>query len=395
MIERSYIYIFAFFISLGPIFWLPNVPPALFFYLKNTLLIVLFFYSICFFINEKKMSFPGGISVFLPLLFMLKILFIYYIFGDNRKTLIDIINLFQILIFLISSNVIINKNKIFLVLKIATNIILFFVLFSLICFLYVPYETNPLNNDLMLIQTGFGGSRTGWSPSIGLFIPLVYLFYNNIIFMYIIMSSQIITGGRAGFFTAILILPLLLYFKNTKILLYSFIFSLLILSYVAYYYINFEILDSRILDFVLNFDTSNVDSLSTGRLSLFLNSINSLSNSPLIGYGYLKSFVGEDVHNVFVKNWLYYGFFYFLLSVYLVLLPFIFLIKNIYFNKNVSHKIFFKILILVLAYGLIIGLLEPSIIFGNFNTFNVWWFCYAILVSKKYDYKIINNKVMV
>jgi len=39
----------------------------------------------------------------------------------------------------------------------------------------------------------------------------------------------------------------------------------------------------------------------------------------------------------------------------------------------------------VLSSGVLIGMVEPSIIFGNFNTFSIWWFCFALSASDKFS----------
>jgi len=329
--------------------------------------------------SAKSLSLPGGNYTFFSLLLLLFTIFPFLFFSYNDDVLYDVVNILQIFFFLLSVEVAIKKNIIITVLRNGVVIFTLFVIASIVLMIYIPSYQSPLNPGLVLIQTGFGGSRTGWSPTISLFLPLILygIIKNRLISLLIILSyifSQFIVGGRAGLFTSFIIIFLfILYNKNIRATIYKLmIVFITFFVTISLFWSNIE--SSRI--YLTLFSDGSVDDISTGRVSVFYDAITSIISSPLIGYGKDIMISGHNVHNIFLKGWLEYGFLHFIIMIFIVAYPLVVIKKNISYSTGILFS---------LISGIIIGLIEPAIIFGNFSTYSFWWLCYGLAVSASYN----------
>lgn len=373
---------FAVFLGLSPIYWLPFVPPVFFTVLKNSLFMYIAVYSILIFYRGKVLSFTGSVFVFFTLVVMFFIVLTFLLFGDNESSLIAVINILQIILFIIASRVLIKIEKVFYVLKFSVWVLSFFVLLSVVLMTLMPLTVNPFNDKLYLISTGFTGARTGWTPSIGLFFPFLLMFTSSYIVVFLYLYSQVLTGGRAGFYISILTLPIIVFIENSlkfkvRFLLIVILSVVMVILYLPDYFTEFRVVQSLM-------NKADADDFSSGRVSLLSNAWESIMKSPFLGNAMYSDFSGSGVHNVYVKGWLYYGFLYFISSVLIVLYGFYRFSIRIFKAKNKHDKKFLYILFLVLLSGFVMGLVEPSIIFGNFTTFSVWWLCFTLVVSNDF-----------
>ena len=375
---------FSAYLGLSPVFWLPYIPPNLIILVKWSLFIFIAAYTVSFYFN-KKFELPGGQFTLITLVFMFLILVPYAALGDNINSIIAMVNILQIIIFLMATKIVVKSKKVYFVLKNAVWIVSFFVILSVFFMLTDPLLTNPLAADLVLINTGFGNSRTGWGPAIGLFLPFLLFFSGNLSLIFMFVVSQILTGGRTAFYLSLLAMPIVVYLEKSLKIKLKLIATLSIASLIMFLYFPSLLDDVRVLDSLSNKENLNLDDFSSGRIGRLQGAWVSIIESPFLGHGFYRSFFGEGVHNVFVKNWVYYGFVYFLLSVTLVVYILVRSLKKIKNSNNFLDKRFFSLIFLVLSSGALIGMVEPSIIFGNFNTFSVWWFCFALVASDKFS----------
>ena len=208
---------FGLYLGLSPIYWFPYIDPSYFTIVKYCLFIFICFFSILFSSRSGSglvIRIPSRYVIFFSILVMFLMAFIPFLLGSNTNNINTLINLFQILLFLVASKTVIQLGKVFYVIKISLYVISFFVCLSVFLMLWRPLILNPINNELFLIDTAFGGLRTSWSPAIGLFIPLLLLFFSSIVVVFIYLFSQLLTGGRSGFFLSILTLLPLLYIER-------------------------------------------------------------------------------------------------------------------------------------------------------------------------------------
>ena len=376
---------FAIYLGLSPIYWLPYVAPIFFIAIKNFLFVYVVLCGIYFSIKNNspfEIKIPGGYPVFLLLIFMFFLVLPNFLLGNNNGNLSALINFLQTILFLIASRFIIYYKKVLFVIKFSLLVLSIFVTLSILFMITMPSIPNPYNQDLTLLETAFGGARTGWTPSIGLFIPFILMISKSYILIFIYLFSQMLTGGRAGFYLSILMVPILVVIERSWGMKLKFISLIIILILGIYIYNPFYFDDFRVFSSLSNSDNS--DEFSSGRLSLISDAWFSIMNSPILGNAMNSSFLGYNVHNVFLKGWVYYGFIYFMCSVIIVLYIFLIWLRRYRKLESYNDKKFFIILLCVLLFGVGIGMVEPSIIFGNFTTFSIWWFAFALVASDQF-----------
>lgn len=391
--KKIYILCFAIYLGLSPIYWIPYVSPFYFEILKSSLFVYIVIFGVLFSIknmNNFKLKFPGGGFVFYTLIVMFFVVLPYYFKGDNKNNFITLINLLQIILFLIASRVVLHYGKVYFVIKYSLIVLSFFVILSVFLMLLMPFVTNPFNDKLHLFQTGFGGARTGWSPSIGLFIPFILMFSSSFLLLFVYLFSQMITGGRAGFYLSVLAVPIMLSLEKTWRIYLRFMFFIIVIFLILYIY-NPSYFDSfRVFESLKG--SESLEDFSSGRGVRLQAAWFSIFNSPFLGNAMHASFEGDNVHNVFIKGWVYYGFIYFVSSILIVFYIFLKWLKK-FKNSNLTDKDFLIILLIILSTGVLAGMVEPSIIFGNFTTFSIWWFSFALVSSK--DCLIVKDKVKI
>lgn len=390
-IRRLFVIAFSLYLGLSPIYWFPYVPPITFGLIKYLLFGFICTYALIFNFqvgSKSKFNVPGG-NIFLFLtLGMLAIVFLTFVLGDNQSNLNMVINFFQILLFVIATGALISMNQVLNVIRLSLNILSCFVVLSVIFMFVIPFTLNPFNSELFLIDTGFGGLRTGWSPAIGLFVPFIFYIYGSIILLSIYLLSQVLTGGRAGFYVSVISLLPLFYTQRgwqfkTRFLTILFFSILTLLVYNPSFLSGLRVFDTLS-------ESKDLDTLSTGRVSLFMDAWQSILNNPILGNAVNSTFLGEEVHNVFIKGWVYYGIFYFIFSILLVIYILILCFYKIKYSKGKVNRQFFIAATLVIFYGILIGMVEPQIIYGNFTNFSIWWFVFALIASK--SFKSIDSK---
>lgn len=389
-IRRLFVIAFSLYLGLSPIYWFPYVPPITFGLIKFLLFGFICTYALIFNFqvgSKSKLNIPGGNIFLFLILGMLAIVFLTFVLGDNQSNLNTVINFFQILLFVLATGTIISFNQVLNVIRLSLNILSFFVVLSVIFMFVIPFTINPINSELFLIDTGFGGLRTGWSPAIGLFVPFIFYVYGSIIILSIYLLSQILTGGRAGFYLSVISLLPLLYTQRSWRFKARFI-GILFFSIFGVLVYNPSLLKGlRVFDSLS--ESSDLDSLSTGRVNLMMDAWQSILNNPISGNAVSSTFLGEEVHNVFVRGWVYYGVFYFIFSILLVVYTLLLCFYKIKYSKSKNNRRFFIAATLVIFYGVLVGMVEPQIIFGNFTNFSIWWFVFALIASKKF--KSINS----
>ena len=385
MFNNLFPIIFSLYLGLSPVFWMPFISPFFFTILKSALFVIIALFSVLSSLSNLSsgiLNFKGKALVFFTLTFMLSLILLFIMFGDNDSNFVSFVNILQILLFIISSRILIKAKKVYFTLRLSVWILSFFVFLSVVLMLLIPLTVSPFNEQLHLINTGFGGARTGWTPSIGLFVPFLLMLTNSHVLILIYLYSQMLTGGRAGFYLSLLVIPAIFLIEksvwyNIMMLVLLCIAVILLAIYMPEYFTEFRVFSSLL-------DAGNSDKFSSGRLTLLMDAWGTIRQSPFLGSGMYSQFEGIGVHNVFIKGWLFYGLIYFLLSILIVFYGLYKAGIRAFISKRKQDKKMMFILFLVLFSGFCIGLIEPSIIFGNFNTFSLWWFCFTLAISNDF-----------
>lgn len=370
-------YIFGFYLGISPIYWIPFIPVNVIFVLKLSLLGLVAFASFLSVISARRIIFPGGAKLF----FLMAIFIVLTLLGFYKGNLEDSIYASQtaILIFsfiLITSNLI-NKISPYKIIKVSVSTFTFLSICSL-GFMYLnPDFQSPLNEQLSIINTGFGGSRNSWSPAISFFIPYVIssgLFSKRfLIFSFIaLFANQVLVVGRSGILATISssVIKVLADKSLIKILLYSsivFVFAILISQNLDYFRL-----------------TGDVSSLSSGRDIVFIDAMKSIATNFFTGIGFGNRISYESdliIHIEIIRMVFENGIFYGLAGLLIVLFGLSAGWKKFRSGENISKSAF-----LCLISGIVVGLFEPFVVFGNFYNSSLWWFSFCIVVSnKKWD----------
>lgn len=374
--SKLYGIVFSIYVGSGPIYWIPGIAIAVTDAVKITLFSVIVLWPMLRVGSLNRFQFPGGKVVFslFATFFLLSIPSMLY--GDLAASIYKLQNTFQIFLFLCSCEFLIRKRMINFVTYLSVRIFIFFSIFSLFLMLIIPGYINPLNEGLYLTQTGLGGSRTGWSPSIALFLPWLYAGFIVLSGYWVwvaafgMIANQVLVAGRTGM-TAALVSFLLygLFRKSIKI----FLLVVIAIAFIGFLAINnLELLRLDIGSFS---SRANLDELSTGRIETYLGALSEIADSPFIGVG---PGIGEfsGTHNVVLRAAVEGGIPYALSIVGLLAVA---LHRG---WRGLAKKNWFVVsAFMTVLSGIINSLFEPVAMLGSFNNASFWWLCFAICVS--------------
>ena len=243
-------------------------------------------------------------------------------------------------------------------------------------------------------EGGFAGVRTGWSGSLALFAattPIV-IFRNNknnkinsefflfIIFIAPILGAQFLSGGRGGLLATVIGFSIFCIIRKMPIKygVLVFIFGLTILYNQAFFATS------------LRLDRYDV---TAGRVEQYKNVIN--NDKILIGWGANGSSkfniqtIGKryEVHNVWLKAYVDYGLFHFLIVIFYTFYLIKKSIKKMIVYKNTKRggcNQEYNILLssfLVLITICVTSMFEPGGFLGGFQNKFLFWFLLGNLVT--------------
>lgn len=267
---------------------------------------------------------------------------------------------------------------------------------AILAILVAPTRISITSASLSEGVVGFATGRTGWSN--GLALPAVLAASlallprqpRNIRLLYLIcfsciFASQISVAGRAGILAVVLTLvicagPLKLFggFKAQSGL------GLAVTLFVAVIYFNYgSISDYLRFEGYQRGDRSYIDNLSSGRISTYQIAWRLITERFFLGYGFTHweqtgLWERNFVHNVWLKYLYQSGIIYF---ISLFVLKTGILLRSIKWDKiqNDAREVAFSPVIIA---GLIITMLEPSMLIGSFQKSAVWWFIGGIAIGR-------------
>lgn len=263
----------------------------------------------------------------------------------------------------------------------------------------IPDWRSPLVYDSkQLWIAGFGAERTGWSNALSFYPAAVFFSFGNFsknshfrywlcLFLFIlILGSQLISGGRAGFFASLIVVICLLYIKFPKKYLLILVLASIILVIFKGYYFTDHLRINRLNSYDIS--NYNIDRFSAGRITLCKAAVGLIKNRSVFGYGFERiefTILGaKDVHNIWLKMAVESGLLY--PAVFLVFVCSVFLnlkrkMVNEYSNAQrcaVSWNITEKntnilVLTAILFVGLFLSQFEPNMLVGSFQLSAYWW----------------------
>ena len=373
---RLYGVIFSAYVGSGPIYWIPWVNIKVIDVLKYTLFFVIVLWPIIVGSSFSKFQFPGGKKALLLFVgyFLLSIPSLLQ--GEQVDSTYRLLNTIQIFLFLFGCGFLIHKKIIKSVVHLSVRIFIFFCILSLFLMQVIPDYVSPLNDGLYLSQTGLGGSRTGWSPSIALFLPWLYSGFviSSGFWLWVaafsMVANQILVAGRTGMVAALI--PFLFYGvfrKSIKVL----VLVVIVVGVFGLFAINnLELLRLDVGGFG---NRADLDELSTGRTGNYARSIDEIASNPVAGYG-TGSNGSLGVHNIILRSAMEGGVFY---SFIIIVLLFFGLYRG--WIGMAKRDWFVASAFMTVLSGVVTSFFEPLAMFGSFNSAGFWWLCFAVCVS--------------
>lgn len=376
-----YGWIFAFYVGTGPIYWFPGVNHEHIYAIKTIAFFIIIGFPLLLNLNESLSSFPGGRSVFI-----LIVCFVFFSIpgiwlGNSEVSTYQIKNILQILLFLYAVGYLLNRGvagsiirKVVIVFSVASLLSLCFMVFS-------PNWISPLNEGLRIVNTGFGGSRTGWSPAVALYLPWLYStgmfsYFLSILTVLCMLSNQFMTTGRTGMIASFI--PFLLWGvirKSFKVFMLMSLGAGLIIYYVAGNLDRFRLAQGGVATL------QGLDDLSTGRIEQYLVALKIIYENPLFGSGFGNAvYYGRSwyIHNTVLRFAAEGGLPLAIIIISLFSLAIFRGYKKTSRGSNASLGA-----LLTVTAGIVASMFEPGFMFGGFNNSVFWWFCFALCVSSK------------
>ncbi|MGE5355530.1 MAG: O-antigen ligase family protein [Deltaproteobacteria bacterium] len=239
--------------------------------------------------------------------------------------------------------------------------------------------------DEFLWYSGFNFSRTGWSVSLSLFVPMAIILFGekkkmtSINFLYYIIlvspivSAQAVSGGRGGLLASLIsiIITFIAYFGLKYLIVFFTSAYFIINQFKEEVFIAMRIYDT-------SGGTNTVEDISSYRLSQFRIFNELVNDKPIFGWGYKGSEAGIfqytgnqfEMHNSVLRVIVDHGIVFGSIVVLLVIYIFYISIKLLRI-KQVPRLILVNSCILISV--LLASMFEPNVIFGGFQLCAFWW----------------------
>lgn len=370
------------YLSIGPVYWLPWVSQITLAYAKLLILSIAILATTILNSNVRGIPFPGGSKSFILFLSYLVLNVPGVAFGTRAASIYRMTNTLEIFAFLFISGWVIRESGHKLALKIALHGFLIFSGVSLVMIILHPDMANPFNGGLSIANTGFAGSRVGWSPANALQVPWTLVsgayfggIYGQIFALVTLLSNEISVDGRAGLLASFLAISGMVLYKRNFIAIAIWI--LVIIMAIKHYDILGLLRAPEVLEGHISLVALN--QASEGRVDMIFASLRSIEAHPFLGTGFGNVTYGPlhyAVHNDFLLLASEGGVFCGITALAIAGLG---LWRG--YHYAITGGRFAQAIFLTLVVGFFVAQFEPGFIFGDFNTSAFWWFCYSICLS--------------
>jgi O-antigen ligase len=257
---------------------------------------------------------------------------------------------------------------------------------------------------ILRVQYIGGASKNQTGPIISIaIISLIFQLFNSknykriCKFLYFLsfsilgMSALVVLRNRAGLLGVgvVLFIYLLSKMRNkiylNKILIITLVIFVMIILILAGF---LDPLINIIIDsFTLNYDVTDLDSLSAGRIRVYLDSVDFISEYPLFGEINSNELFYDIPHNYILNKWVNFGLLGSLPFIILYIYLWIFLFKNFFAVKNSESNIY-QLAIWLLLLVLTTSFFEYAHPFSPGVTQIMVWFMIGIYLRINHNYKI-------
>lgn len=392
------------YLSLGPIYWLPGVPPNLLLLAKAGMAGVATLLTIGVAFGRGRFALPTGwVGLLAPLVLVPVSLggFLQTDFRDALLGLLDYGYLFAVLwsLYLVAR---LGGNPYFLMLPPALVLAAAASVVVLQAVTGVPgWRAPAVFNGFPLTFSGFGSLRTGWSNALSLYLPVLLILlstrYRNLLTMAIaaagiaaILGSQFVVGGRAGLLASLGVLALWAWLRLPRTVSLGLGAAATLFVIVGGSYV---VAAGEALRFSELFEEDDLflaaDDVAAGRLTGYLYALGQIAERPFIGHGFGEVLIDgtTQIHNIWLRLAaeggvpvaLVFG------AIVVTILLRAWRIERVYDAQRraglTAEAIDPLPLFLVLVAGLIAAMFEPNMLLGSFQNSAFWWAAAGIMIG--------------
>lgn len=385
-----------FYLATSTIYWIPSFPYTILKPIKIGIIIsviILFFWKF-FIYRYRKMELPYILSI--PILLLLIFFVPFMIISLNYgKTFSDSFNYYLNLFFGFLTSLMVYNN--FHLIK--SKKWIYLIPFLTTIFISIPPFTNFIFNfpewkvpikaedviDELFWYSGFNFSRTGWSVSLSLFVPLAILVFNDfkknstfhflyfILLVSPILAAQSVSGGRGGLLASLIsiLITFIVFFGKRYLIIFISIAFLIIQKFKNEIFIAMRIND-------ISGNSNSIENLSSNRFSQYKYFYKILFDNPIFGWGYKGSEAGVlkytgnsfEMHNTLLRVFIDHGII-FGTSILFLIIQILYITIKLFKNKNTPRIIHVNSCILISTF--VASMFEPNVIFGGFQLCAFWW----------------------
>lgn len=376
---KFYASAFALFLGLGPVYWIPGIALNFMAVLKLGFYLAAILLPFLHFKMSPRFRFPGGARVFFCLILFFTLSIPGVLQGKYEDSLYRLQNNLQIFSLVALAGIMYYRNTLQIAVERAVDIFAVFCCLSFLFMFLIPAYPNPLNQELSLIHSGLGGSRTSWSPAIALYLPWLYVRTAGIgpfawVSIVGMIGNQVMVAGRTGLVATVI--PFFVYGLSRRS--YKSIVATIFILLCAYIFAinNLELLRLNAGGLGSSQDLSE---LSSGRTDQYALGFDSIKKGPIAGVGVGQVTFGESnmlIHNVILRFAAEFGI---PTALSIIVLFSIALYRG---WRGVARKdMFVTAAFLTVLSGIVGSFFEPFAMFGSFYNAGLWWVSFAICVS--------------
>lgn len=226
-------------------------------------------------------------------------------------------------------------------------------------------------------EAALGGYSTGYSNSLFLYIPFIVfhhrrnnkkLYSTETFCILLILTSQYLSGGRAG-----LLSSLLVFFLSFRL---SIVYKVILIMSIYFIY-QTDSVQKQMRIISVNGDELTTERISSGRVSANIYYFDKFLEQPISGYGFGEKdiYFGYEPHLVWLKNVINGGILYLLLLFVLFGSIFIRAVIKVF---DIEEKRFFFSLFTI---SFIITFLEPNYLIGSVQGELPFWICMSLFLK--------------
>ena len=212
-------------------------------------------------------------------------------------------------------------------------------------------------------------------------------FFSKFLILGLSFMVLLVIRNRSGILGFLILAILMIINKATKRILLRNLMIVTVLFLLIFIMIISGLLTSLleplVKAFILNYDISDLDSLSAGRTSVYFEALQFLLNYPIFGKLSTNQTISKIPHNYVLNKWVEYGLIGSIPFVMFYIYLWSFAIRRLFYQKKIKSNNPNPALWLLLL-GLIISIFEYTYPYGPGVSQIMVWFCLGIILRSEH-----------